>query len=121
MVGPVAVALVVALLLLAAWTAGLAGRDRRAGDRTLYALAGAEAVLVVQVLVAAVRTIAGERPDSLGAFVGYLLVTPFLLPLGLLYSVEERTRWGTLVLTVSCLATAVVVLRLLDVWQGAGA
>ena len=43
-------------------------------------------------------------------------VLAVLVPGGLVLAVEERTRWGTLVLAAACLTLAVVVVRLTTVW-----
>ena len=82
---------------------------------------GALLVLVlVQVVIAVVMLLAGDRPDELGTFVGYLLVAVVLLPAGTLWALAERSRWGTAVLAVAALALAVVVVRLQDLWSTVG-
>ena len=54
---------------------------------------------------------------SVGELAGYLAVSALLGPGGLVLAVEERSRYGTLVLAVACLVVAVVELRLLSVWS----
>jgi hypothetical protein len=78
------------------------------------------ALVVVMVVIAAGLLVAGERPDELGIFVGYLVVAVILLPLGTLWALTERSRWGTGVLAVACLTLLVVVVRLQDLWSTTG-
>jgi hypothetical protein len=77
-------------------------------------------VVVIQVLIAVVALVAGERPAQVGTFIGYLVVAVLLLPLGTLWALIERSRWGTAVLAVACFALVVVLLRLQDLWSTAG-
>jgi hypothetical protein len=77
-------------------------------------------VVIVQVVIAIVALAAGERPDEVGTFVGYLIVAVILLPLGTVWALAERSRWGTGVLAVACFALVVVVVRLQDLWSTAG-
>ena len=74
-------------------------------------------VVAVQVVVAIVMLVAGDRPDELGTFVGYLVVALLLVPAGTLWALAERSRWGPTVLAVACLALVVVVIRLNDLWS----
>ena len=78
------------------------------------------ALVVVMVVIAAGLLVAGERPDELGTFVGYLVVAVILLPLGTLWALTERSRWGTGVLAVACFTLLVVVVRLQDLWSTTG-
>lgn len=78
------------------------------------------ALVVVMVVIAAGLLVAGERPDELGTFVGYLVVAVILLPLGTLWSLTERSRWGTGVLAVACFTLLVVMVRLQDLWSTTG-
>jgi uncharacterized membrane protein len=77
-------------------------------------------LVIVQVMIAIVALLAGERPDEVGTFIGYLVVAVILLPLGTLWALAERSRWGIGVLAVACFALAVVVLRLVDIWSTSG-
>ena len=78
------------------------------------------ALVVVMVVIAAGLLVAGERPDELGTFVGYLVVAVVLLPLGTLWALTERSRWGTGVLAVACFTLLVVMVRLQDLWSTTG-
>jgi hypothetical protein len=108
------------MLLVAAY--GVASLILTAVGRTpreylVIASAVLTVLVVVQVLIAVVLLVTGERPDELATFVGYLVVAVILLPLGTLWALAERSRWGTGVLTVACFALIVVIIRLQDLWS----
>lgn len=114
MIDGLATAVLVLSLALGVWAlgAGLLGRlPPTLHLRTLFVL---QAVLVAQAVIALVRM--GEWSGSKGELTGYLAVSALLVPGGLVLAVEERSRWGTLVLAVACLTVAVVEVRLLAVW-----
>jgi K+-sensing histidine kinase KdpD len=117
MVAPLATVLVIASLLLATWAGVLAALDRLPGRGLLRALIGLQLLMLVQAGVVVARMLGGERPASVGALVGYLLVSVLVVPLGTYWSLEERTRYSTLVLVVACLTVAVLVQRLLTLWS----
>lgn len=107
-------------LILLAVALGLAGLLLAALDRLppkllLQALFLLQGVLLVQAVLALTRL--GSWDGSVGELVGYLAVSALLVPGGLVLAVEERSRYGTLVLAVACLVVAVVELRLLAVWD----
>ena len=104
-------ALVVGLLCVVAAARGLAP-----GRVQLRALLGLQLVLLGQLAYVLYRLSGGERPAETGAFAGYVVLSLLLLPGGLALAVEERTRWGSLVLAIACLVVAVVELRLAATW-----
>ena len=114
MVDPLATALLAGSLGLALWAALCAALDRLPPRLHLQLLFVLQALVVVQAVVALVR--AAEWGGSKGELLGYLAVSAVLVPGGLVLAVEERTRWGTLVLAAACLTLAVVVVRLQTVW-----
>ena len=103
MVDGLATALIAVSLALALGR-GLAALDRLPPKAHLQALFVLQALVLVQAVVALVR--AGEWGGSKPELVGYLAVSAVLVPGGLVLSVEERTRWGTLVLAAACLTLA---------------
>ena len=120
MIDPLAAAIVVVALLLATWAAVLAALDRLPGRGVLRGLIGLQVLVLVQAAVAVAKMAGGERPASTGALVGYLLVSVVVVPLGTYWSLEERTRYSTLVLVVACLTVTVLMSRLLSLWSTVG-
>ena len=107
-------------LSLAVWAGGSAALDRLLPKAHLQLLFVLQGLLVLQAVLALVR--AGDWDGPKGELFGYLAVSAVLVPGGLVLAVEERNRWGTLVLAAACLTVAVVVVRLLAIWSaGVGA
>ncbi|WP_159083666.1 hypothetical protein [Nocardioides terrigena] len=111
MIDPLQTVLIVASLVLALVTGVYVALDR-SPDRVLVALlALLEAGLVVQAVVGIGQLIGGSGDPGI-TFVGYLLAVLVILPLGLLWSLGERSRGATAVLIVALLTVAFLVLRL---------
>lgn len=118
MIDLLATALIASSLVLAGWAVLTALRGRAVDDWQLLALAAVELLLLVQVVVAAVRLVGGERPEALGVFVGYLVIALLVLPVGTVLALAERGRWSGGVLAVAGCTLAVVVVRLQQLWHG---
>ena len=95
---------------------GLAVLDRRPLDRIAAGLLAAEAAAIVQVLVAVVQAVRGERPVEAATFVGYALTSVLVPPVGAVWALSEKTKWGTAAAGVSVLVVAVLTLRMQQVW-----
>jgi hypothetical protein len=113
-----ATAVIVISLAAAAWTLVPAARDRPIGWSHLAALAVVELVLIVQVVFAVVKLAGGEQPRDLAVFIGYLVGSLIILPIGGFLGMAERTRWGAVVAGVACLVVPVLVMRMQQIWQG---
>ena len=121
MIDPLATAVIVATLVMAAGTALLAVLDRRAGRAVLGVLAAVELLVLAQTVVAVVLLLSGDRPaSSVVEFLGYHLATVLVLPAGVAWSLADRSRWGAGVLTVACLSVAVMTVRMNQLWAGPG-
>jgi len=107
---------VVALLAgLACVVLGLAGK--RPNDITLGAAVLVELLLIVQLVVAIVAPSVGNPPTgSLPEFYIYLISAIILVPAAVFWALIERNRWSTVVLGVACLAIAVMVYRMFQIW-----
>ncbi|ROQ06322.1 hypothetical protein EDF54_1276 [Rathayibacter sp. PhB93] len=90
---------------------------RRPSDVTVGAIAIVELLLIVQLAVAIVSPLVGNRPSgSLPEFYIYL-VSALILPLAAgFWALIERSRWSTVILGVVCLAIAVMVYRMHQIW-----
>jgi hypothetical protein len=109
-------AVVFALTLgVGSWALVLAALDRLPPKALLQVLFALQAVVLAQAVVALVAM--GDWGGRKGELAGYLAVSALLVPGGLVLAVEERSRYGTLVLGVACFVVAVVELRLLQVWS----
>jgi hypothetical protein len=105
-----AVSLVVVLVALA--------RDEEPQDRTFALLAGYELVVLTQLVVGCVLLAQTDRDVSGVLFVSYLVGNSLALPVGVFWSLAERSRWGTGVLAVAVLTVMALQLRLETIWAG---
>ncbi|MGY1652267.1 hypothetical protein [Geodermatophilus sp. SYSU D01119] len=110
-----AVAVLVALAGLASTLA-----RRRTGLVHLVGAAVLEVLLLVQAVVAGIALAGGERPPETATFLGYLGGVVLLPVAGVLWSRTEPSRWAGTVLAVACLVTAVMVWRLVQLWEAPG-
>jgi hypothetical protein len=115
-----AVALIIAALIVGVWCGITALRNKPTGDPHLYGIAVVEVLLLVQVTIVIVHLAHGDRPAEFATFLAYLILVPFVLPIGFLLSLIERTRWGSVILGIAALTLAVLVLRLQDLWGTVG-
>ncbi len=87
------------------------------GDLSMGAVALVELLLVVQLVIAIIAPLAGNPPTgSLAEFYIYL-ISALILPLaGAFWALIERNRWSTVILGAVCLAIAVMVYRMGQIW-----
>jgi hypothetical protein len=108
----IAVAVLAGLLAV---VLGLAGK--RPADLTMGATALVEVLLVAQIVVSALAPAIGNTATgSALEFWVYLVSAALLPPLAIVWGLVDRTRWSTAVLGVACLAVAVMVYRMYQIW-----
>jgi hypothetical protein len=115
----VVVTTVVAVLLALLGVAATLAR-RRIG---LVHVAGAlllEALLVLQAVLVGLALLDGERPADPATFISYLAGVLLVPVAGLLWARTEPTRWAGTVIAVAGGAVAVMVWRLLQLWEATG-
>jgi hypothetical protein len=113
---PLAVAVIVGSVGLGAWCLSSGVRGRFLNQTQYTGLLVLSGVVLVQSVIAVVRLSAGERPEDLATFVGYLLTTVLFLPAGLSLARMEPTRWGSVIAAGAALTVAVLTLRSVQVW-----
>lgn len=114
MIEPLQTTLIVVSLLLAV-VAGVYVALDRSPDNALVALAGLlEVGFIVQAVIGIVQIAGGDDVTSPVTFVGYLLAALLVLPIGVLWSLAERSRGATAVLIVAGLTTAFLVVRVVQ-------
>jgi hypothetical protein len=109
-----------ACLITALWTGALAALDRQVDDPLLAALAVAELLVLAQLVVAVIEVAGGNRPASTATFLAYAGGELVIMPIGLFWSLAEKSRSSTLVITVACLAVAVMTARMFQMWSPVG-
>ena len=118
MIGALATGLIIAALVVAAWSLGLVLLNKPVNDPTLGLLALLELGLLVQAVIGIVNLIRTDRDVSGGTFVGYLIGSLVIIPLTTFWSLAERSRWGTAVVVVGCLVIPVMITRMNQIWHG---
>jgi hypothetical protein len=94
---------------------GLVGQ--KPGDLTMGATALVELLLLVQLGVAIAAPFFGNSPSgSVLEFWVYLIAAVLVPPLAVFWGLIERTRWSTVILGIACLAVAVMVYRMGQIW-----
>ncbi len=116
MIDALAIALIAASLVLAAWGLLMALLGRRPGMTQLAGLGVLEVLALVQAVVAVIVMITGDRPEQLATFLLYLVSSLLVAPIGALWMLAERSRWGSTVGAVTCLVLAILVVRLQQIW-----
>jgi bacteriorhodopsin len=111
-----AVSIMVASFVVAAWCFVAAARNRWIDWSHLIGLIVVELALLAQVVAAGVRIGGGDHPQEFATFLGYLVVSVVMLPLVAGLAFMERTRWGSVIAGAGALVVAVLVLRLQQVW-----
>lgn len=97
--------------------AGLFGA--RPGPVSIMATAGAEAGLLIQLLISIALVVSGQRAqtDTL-EFFGYLIVA-IIVPLAAgFWGLAERTKYSMMVLGAAALTVAVMLYRMQQLWTG---
>jgi hypothetical protein len=90
---------------------------RTPDDFSMGAALLVEILLLVQVVVALISPGMGNAPSGNPLeFFTYLVSAVVLLPLAGFWGLVERTKWSTLILGVACLAAAVMVYRMYQIW-----
>jgi hypothetical protein len=115
----VVVTTVVALVLAALGVAATVAR-RRIGLVHVVAALLLEALLIVQTVVVVIALGGGRRPEEPATFLSYLVGVLLVPVAGLLWARTERTRWAGTVIAVAGGAVAVMVWRLLKLWEATG-
>lgn len=86
-------------------------------DYSLGAVLLVELLLLAQLVVAIVAPAVGNHAtgDPL-EFYTYLVSAIILLPVAVVWSFIERTRWSTIILGVAALAAAIMLYRMYFIW-----
>ncbi|PJJ61514.1 hypothetical protein [Compostimonas suwonensis] len=109
----IGVAVLAALLCI---VLGLAGRSP--SDLTVGATALVELLLIAQLVVAIVAPLAGNEPTgSLLEFYIYLISAILLPAAATFWALVERSRWSTVILGVACIAIAIMLYRMQQIWS----
>jgi hypothetical protein len=118
----VTIAVVAAGLLLAVWSGVMCLRDRPVDTPQLVGSAVLLVLGIVQLVVGIVVLAGGEKPaGGTVTFVSYLVGCVLVPPAATFLGLVERSRWGSAIIGAGGLVVPVLVMRLNQVWEMAGA
>lgn len=107
-----------ALALVVALAAGVCvAQDRLPGWPTVWGLVALEAALIAVLVVACVQLARTDRQVEAANLIGYLVTMLLLAPAATAWAIIDRTRYGTAVIVVACLAVAVMLARTRQIWD----
>lgn len=121
---PITIGLYVLPLLAALWALIKLIRNKplllaHKSDRVFFRyLVGIELLVIAQAVVGFVALATTDRDVNALTFGAYLIGLALLLPIGVWWSLGDRSRGGTGVLIVVTLTLAAMVLRLTQIWDG---
>jgi hypothetical protein len=107
----IAVSLVVGLGII-----GLAVADRRPLTLLAYGLVTVEEAALVQLVVAMVQVVRGEGADDAAYLAGYAVWSVLVPPVGAVWALSDKSKWGTGEAGVAALVLVVLTVRMLQVW-----
>jgi hypothetical protein len=114
--GPLTWALVALSLAAMVYAVVLAARDKRIDWPLLGVLGVVEVGLLAQLVIGIVQLVQTSRDVSGPFFIGYLVGSLLILPIGALWALAESSRWGAGALAVACLVIPIIELRLHEIW-----
>jgi hypothetical protein len=113
---PLTWGLVALSLAAAVYAVVLAARNKRIDWTVLGVLGVVEVGLIAQLVVGIVQLAGTDRDVSGPFFVGYLIGSLVILPIGAFWALAESSRWGAGALAIACLVIPILELRLHDLW-----
>lgn len=113
---PLTWALVALSLAATVYAVVLAARDKRIDWPLLGVLGVIEVGLLAQLVIGIVQLVQTSRDVSGPFFIGYLVGSLLILPIGALWALAESSRWGAGALAIACLVIPILELRLHEIW-----
>jgi hypothetical protein len=114
--GAVPTTIIVAGLALAGYALLMTALNRRMGFGLLAALGVLEILLLVLVGMIVTRLASGAHPAQTATLIGYLIAMPLIPVAAGFWGAMERSRWGPAVIAVARLVSAVLMVRLHQIW-----
>lgn len=108
----------VALLcgVAAVWLVVEMVRNQQPGGALLDFIGLSAASVLVVTVWGVVRLFGDSGEVPVWEYLGYLLLVPLLIPVGIVWSLGDKSRGGTAVLLVAVLVVPFLFLRLHDIW-----
>ena len=111
----VATTSIVLALILAVWAVVLVFLNRRIGNALFYVASVLEILLLGQMVGGFVALGVSDRSIDGVTFVGYLLTTVLVMPIGVAWGASDKSRWGPGVVAICSFVVVVLTVRLLQI------
>jgi NAD/NADP transhydrogenase beta subunit len=111
--------IIVALGLLATgYALSRAIRNLPLDDPLLFGVVALEVLLIVQMVVGIVGVTSTDRDLDTVTLIAYLIGVVLIVPIGAVWALVERSRYGPAVLALATFSASVMTLRVLQLWNG---
>lgn len=116
---PLTVVVLVATCVLALLAAVATVRGTPIDNPMFYLAIGVEVLIVLQLIVGCLTTGSADPAMNTGIFIAYLVGLVPVLPVAGFWAIAEReSRWGTAVLLLAAVGLAIMIGRLVQLWNG---
>ena len=116
---PLTVVVLGATTVLALLAAVATVRGRPIDNPIFYLMIAVEVLLVLQLVVGIATSGSADPRMNTGIFIAYLVGLLIVLPVAGFWAIAEReSRWGTAVLLLAAVGLAIMVGRILQLWNG---
>jgi len=116
---PVAYAVAGFALVAAAYAGWHLWREAPFSNGLFYVVSVLELLLLGLLIGGSIALSRTERDVDGVLFVSYLVTVLIIPPAAVVWGIAEKSRWGSGVVVVAMLTVAVLVFRVLGIWQGA--
>ncbi|GAA1729852.1 hypothetical protein [Aeromicrobium alkaliterrae] len=116
---PVAYAVTAYALVAALYAGWHLWREAPFSNGLFYVVSVLELLLIALLISGSIALGRTDRDVDGVLFISYLVTTLVIPPAAILWGVAEKSRWGSGVVVVAMLTVAVLVVRVLGIWQGA--
>lgn len=87
-------------------------------DPLLFGVVALEVLLIVQLIAGLIGVASTDRELETVTLVAYLIGVVVIVPLGAVWALVERSRYGPAVLALATFSAAVMTLRIVQLWNG---
>ncbi|WP_347350394.1 hypothetical protein [Intrasporangium sp.] len=117
MFAPLTVAILIACAVLFLLAAHHLWRDRVVDDPIMVVSGLVELALLAQLVVGVTRSGSIQDGSERATYLAYLLTVLVVLPVAIFIAIKERSRWAMGVVLGAAVVVAILVARILQIWQ----
>lgn len=114
---PLTVAILVACAVLLLLASHRLWRDRLIDDSIMVLSAVIELALIVQLVIGLAQSGSIRDGSERATYIAYLFTVLVVLPVTVFIAIKERSRWAMGVVLGGAVVVAILVARILQIWQ----